>query len=115
MAVPGIEQIDAMYRGELRSPDGQLVQPPWEIGTVQPAVAELVKAGSVVGAVLDAGCGSGRHAVYLAEAGYQVVGVDAAPAPSRKPRNGQGSTASPSSSLSPTRPNSTGSLTPSTR
>src|SRR5699024_5765691 len=29
--------------------------------------------------VLDAGCGSGRHGGYLAEAGHQVVGVDGDP------------------------------------
>ena len=29
--------------------------------------------------ILDAGCGSGRHGGYLAEAGHQVVGVDGDP------------------------------------
>ena len=29
--------------------------------------------------ILDAGCGSGRHAGYLAEAGHEVVGVDVDP------------------------------------
>ena len=30
--------------------------------------------------VLDAGCGSGRNLVYLLRSGYEVMGVDEAPA-----------------------------------
>ena len=33
-----------------------------------------------VGAALDAACGTGRHAAYLASLGYDVVGIDATPA-----------------------------------
>ncbi|MCO6435552.1 MAG: class I SAM-dependent methyltransferase [Phycisphaerae bacterium] len=33
-----------------------------------------------LGGVLDAGCGTGRHAVALAGAGYRVTGADASPA-----------------------------------
>jgi SAM-dependent methyltransferase len=32
------------------------------------------------GAVLDAACGTGRHAAYLAELGRQVIGIDASEA-----------------------------------
>ncbi len=32
------------------------------------------------GPVLDAGCGTGEHALYFAAAGYDVVGVDVVPA-----------------------------------
>jgi SAM-dependent methyltransferase len=77
--VPGIEQIEAMYRGQYRSEQGTAVQPPWVIGRPQPAVVDLVESGRVHGRVLDAGCGTGEHAVYLAEAGHAVVGIDAAP------------------------------------
>ena len=33
-----------------------------------------------VGAALDAACGTGRHAAYLASLGYDVTGIDATPA-----------------------------------
>ena len=33
----------------------------------------------VAGRILDVGCGAGRHAVHLREAGYDVVGLDASP------------------------------------
>lgn len=47
---------------------------PWDIG-VQPAVLGLPFSGSV----LDAGCGSGEHALWIAARGLRVVGVDVAP------------------------------------
>jgi len=50
--------------------------PPWENGRPQPALVELVAAGELDGRVLDAGCGAGTHACYLAERGRSVVGVD---------------------------------------
>ncbi|GAA2361975.1 class I SAM-dependent methyltransferase [Saccharopolyspora halophila] len=53
--------------------------PPWVIGAPQPAVLELEAAGEIAGAVLDPGCGTGEHTMLLAERGYQVLGVDAAP------------------------------------
>ena len=52
--------------------------PPWDIGRPQRAVVELAEAGEVVGSVLDVGCGTGEHALYLAERGHEVLGIDAA-------------------------------------
>lgn len=75
-----VEWIDALYRGEVRAPDGSVMRPPWEIGEPQPAVVALVTSGRVRGDVLDAGCGSGEHAAYLAAHGHRVVGVDVSPA-----------------------------------
>ncbi len=54
--------------------------PPWEIGRPQPAFVELAKKGELEpGSVLDIGCGTGENAILLAESGYTVTGVDAAP------------------------------------
>jgi len=51
---------------------------PWEIGRPQPSLATLIESGAFTGPVLDAGCGSGEHAMALAARGYEVVGVDVA-------------------------------------
>jgi cyclopropane fatty-acyl-phospholipid synthase-like methyltransferase len=47
---------------------------PWDIGKPQPAF--LAIADKVTGAVLDAGCGTGEHALYFAGKGCQVTGID---------------------------------------
>jgi cyclopropane fatty-acyl-phospholipid synthase-like methyltransferase len=54
--------------------------PPWDIGRPQPALLEADRRGWVRGSVLDAGCGTGEHALYFAAAGHDVVGVDVVPA-----------------------------------
>ncbi len=51
--------------------------PPWDIGRPQPVFAELAKKGLLTGAVLDAGCGTGEHALLAAANGASVLGVDA--------------------------------------
>lgn len=48
--------------------------PPWDIGKPQPAF-ELA-ADKVVGSVLDAGCGTGEHALFFAARGHAVTGFD---------------------------------------
>lgn len=55
--------------------------PTWDIGRPQPAVVRLVESGALGTpgtAVLDAGCGTGEHALLLAGRGCRVVGVDLA-------------------------------------
>ena len=51
--------------------------PPWDIGRHQPVIEALAEAGAIVAPVLDAGCGTGENALYLASRGLEVVGVDA--------------------------------------
>jgi SAM-dependent methyltransferase len=59
--------------------DAYKARPPWDIGRPQPAFVELVRAGELnMGGVLDVGCGTGENALYLAEEGFAVVGVDLA-------------------------------------
>jgi SAM-dependent methyltransferase len=50
--------------------------PPWDIGRPQPAFVRLAAAGGLVGKVLDAGCGTGEHALHAASLGHEAVGVD---------------------------------------
>ena len=52
--------------------------PPWDIGYPQPAIARLASERNLAGPVLDAGCGTGEHALYLASLGLAVFGVDVA-------------------------------------
>ena len=53
--------------------------PPWDLGRPQRTVVELAEAGEIVGSVLDVGCGTGEHALYFAQRGHEVLGVDTAP------------------------------------
>ena len=52
--------------------------PSWETGRLQPVVERLLARGAITGAVLDAGCGTGRAAVRIAMAEHPVVGIDIA-------------------------------------
>ena len=52
-------------------------KPPWDIGRPQPAFEALADAGEIAGPVLDAGCGTGENALFLAALGLEVVGIDA--------------------------------------
>ena len=47
---------------------------PWDIGRRQGAIAESVDL--VTSPVLDAGCGTGENALFLAARGHQVTGFD---------------------------------------
>jgi SAM-dependent methyltransferase len=60
--------------------------PPWDIGRPQPAIVRLAETGQIKGAVLDVGCGTGENALYLAERGLAVTGIDGAPTAIRKAR-----------------------------
>src|SRR5512138_1204265 len=70
MADGGRRDFEASYR------DGSA---PWDVGAPQPEIVRLAEDGDVVGDVLDAGCGTGENALYLAGVGRRVMGIDAAP------------------------------------
>lgn len=59
---------DASYRN-----DGLA---PWDIGHPQPAIVRLASREAFTGVVLDAGCGTGEHALHAASLGLPVLGVD---------------------------------------
>ena len=54
--------------------------PTWDVGRPQGALVRLAGSGLIVGAVLDAGCGTGENALHLAAQGHPVLGVDFAAA-----------------------------------
>lgn len=54
------------------SPGNQLID-------IEQPIVQRILAGLPVGVALDAACGTGRHAAYLAELGHQVIGVDSSP------------------------------------
>lgn len=68
---------------------------PWDTGRPQPEIVALERSGGVEGRILDVGCGTGVETRYLADRGYEVVGVDfSAPAIERARDRTDSSTAS---------------------
>jgi SAM-dependent methyltransferase len=63
-AVPDRSTFENLYAG----------QPPWDIG--RPQKPFIDKADQIAGSVLDAGCGTGDTALFLAGQGHQVTGID---------------------------------------
>ena len=49
---------------------------PWDIGAPQPAMAALLDQYPPADPILDLGCGSGDLAIYLAQLGFRVLGID---------------------------------------
>ncbi|WP_373511266.1 class I SAM-dependent methyltransferase [Persicitalea sp.] len=49
----------------------------WDVNKPQPDLIRLVEEGKIAGkTILDIGCGSGDNAIYLAQKGFQVTGLD---------------------------------------
>jgi len=49
-------------------------QAPWDIGKPQMAFIEAVD--QITGTVIDLGCGTGEHALFFAQRGHLVTGID---------------------------------------
>jgi len=53
---------------------------PWDTGEPDPRLVEAVESGTIpVGRALEVGCGTGTNARWLAERGFDVLGLDLAP------------------------------------
>ena len=53
---------------------------PWDSDEPDERLVELVRSGTVqVGTAIDIGCGTGTHALWLAQQGFEVLGVDISP------------------------------------
>ena len=74
MIVTDRTTFESMYAGK----------PPWDIGRPQRAFTEA--ADRVEGAVLDSGCGTGENALFFAERGRPVLGIDFLEGPIRDAR-----------------------------
>src|SRR6201997_1429135 len=64
MPVPDRTTFESIYAG----------QAPWDIGKPQKAFIDV--ADQISGSVLDAGCGTGDTALFLAGRGCKVTGID---------------------------------------
>jgi SAM-dependent methyltransferase len=70
--IPDRATFETLYAG----------QAPWDIG--KPHKAFIDVAASISGSVLDAGCGTGDTALFLASRGHKVTGIDFLEEPIRR-------------------------------
>ncbi len=63
------QQFESAYAGN----------PPWDLGRPQKPLVD--SADQITGSVLDSGCGTGDNAIFFAERGQDVLGIDFAEKP----------------------------------
>ncbi len=61
---------DAMYR---------FTRPDWDSGVTPPELAAMIEKIDDPGSALELGCGTGTNSIFLAQHGWQVVGIDFSP------------------------------------
>ncbi len=54
----------------------RISKPRWDDDQIPPQVAQLVSDNGYTGNVIDLGCGTGTHSIYLAQQGFNVTGID---------------------------------------
>jgi SAM-dependent methyltransferase len=74
MTMPVSAELVRNSVGRATFEDLYAAKAPWDIGKPQPPFAAI--ADRVTGPVLDAGCGTGEHALFFAARGLQVTGID---------------------------------------
>lgn len=72
--LPNRETFESIYEA----------RPPWDIGKPQPVFVAVAE--RVTGEVLDAGCGTGENALFFAQRGQPVLGIDFLEGPIRQAR-----------------------------
>lgn len=62
-------------------------QPPWDTGQPEPLLIEFVTSGGIAPVpALEIGAGTGTNAIWLAEHGFEVLGIDVSPLAVEKAR-----------------------------
>ena len=74
--IVGVERTVVAGYGESAASYDDVANP---LKLAEETVVRKLIAGYPVGRALDAACGTGRHAEYLASLGHEVIGVDATP------------------------------------
>ena len=80
VATTGVQSLERSFLMAENIPDKSRFEQayesktPWDIGKPQPIFVEA--ANQVTGSVLDSGCGTGENALFFAERGHKVTGID---------------------------------------